>query len=62
VEVLKGSLQGQILIAQPSANSTFFAESVVLVCEHHKDGAWGLMLNKPSQQVGVSEIARDIKV
>jgi len=62
VEVLKGSLQGQILIAQPSANSTFFAESVVLVCEHHKDGAWGLMLNKPSQQVGVSEIARDIKL
>ena len=62
MEILEGSLQGQILIAQPSAKSTFFAESVVLVCEHHRDGAWGLMLNKPSQNVKVENIARDMNI
>ena len=62
MEILKGSLQGQILIAQPAANSTFFGQSVVLVSEHHKDGAWGLILNKPSKQVTVRDIAQDVGI
>ena len=62
VEILQGSLQGKILIAQPSAQSTFFAQSVVLVCEHHANGAWGLMLNKPSTSVMVKHIAKDLEL
>lgn len=62
VEVIKSSLQGQILIAQPSANSTFFAQSVVLVCEHHAQGAWGLVLNKPSSAIRVKHIAQDLNL
>jgi len=50
---LQSSLQGQLLIAQPIANSTFFAQSVVLLCEHHANGAWGLVVNKPSTEVNV---------
>lgn len=62
MEILNGSLQGQILIAQPSANSTFFAQGVVLVCEHHTQGAWGLMVNKPSATVKVRDIAQDMNL
>jgi putative transcriptional regulator len=54
---LQSSLQGQLLIAQPIANSTFFAQSVVLLCEHHANGAWGLVVNKPSIEVNVGNIA-----
>lgn len=60
VEIHQNSLQGKLLIAQPSANSTFFAQSVVLVCEHHAQGAWGLMLTKPSSTVMVKHIASDL--
>ena len=62
VEVNPTSLQGQLLIAQPSANSTFFANSVVLVCEHHAKGAWGLMLTKPHPGVDVDTLAHDIDI
>ena len=62
MKTLDSSLQGHLLIAQPSANSTFFAQSVVLVCEHHANGAWGLMLNKPSSEVMVKNIAEDLNL
>jgi len=59
---IQSSLQGQLLIAQPVAQSTFFAQSVVIVCEHHASGAWGLVLNKPSETTTVSDIARSLNI
>jgi len=59
---IKSSLQGQLLIAQPTANSTFFAQSVVLVCEHHANGAWGLVLNKPSTETNVGQLAQKLQI
>ena len=59
---IQSSLQGQLLIAQPTANSTFFAQSVVLVCEHHANGAWGLVLNKPSTDTTVGQLAQKIGI
>jgi len=55
-------LQGQLLIAQPSAQSTFFAQSVILVCENHASAAWGLVLNKPSETTTVSDIAKTLDI
>ena len=42
------SLSGQLLIASPSM-ADYFRRSVVLVVEHTPDGAFGLVLNKPSE-------------
>jgi len=56
------SLQGQLLIAQPTANSTFFGQGVVLVCEHHAKGAWGMMLTKPSNYLSVGKVAREMGI
>ena len=58
----QSGLQGQLLIAQPSANSTFFAQSVVLVCENHASGAWGIMLNRPSTTTTVGDIAKSLNI
>jgi len=38
---------GKILIAEPFMGDPNFARSVVLLCEHHKEGSFGLILNKP---------------
>lgn len=62
VNIIQGSLQGKILISQPLAQSTFFEQSVVLVCEHHKQGAWGLVINKPSKHITVDKIAASVGI
>ena len=59
---IQSSLQGQLLIAQPTAHSTFFGQSVVLMCEHHANGAWGLVLNKPSTEITVGKIASTLGI
>lgn len=42
------SLNGQLLIASPGM-ADYFRRSVVLVVEHNPDGAFGLVLNQPSE-------------
>ena len=41
-----GSLKNQILISMPHMNDPFFSKSVVYICEHEKNGAMGLIVNK----------------
>jgi putative transcriptional regulator len=39
--------QNYILVAMPELDETFFAKSVVLICEHNENGAIGLIINRP---------------
>ena len=41
-----GSLKNQILISMPHMNDHFFSRSVVYICEHEKNGAMGMIVNK----------------
>jgi len=43
------SARGQLLIAGPSLIDPNFWRSVVLVVEHSEEGAFGLVLNRPSE-------------
>ncbi len=56
------SLQGKLLIAQPATQSNFFNESVILMCEHHAKGAWGLVVNKPSDNITLATVAQGMEV
>ncbi len=67
------SLDGQLLIAMPGMGDPRFEKSVIFLCAHSEDGALGLIVNKPSEQVsfrhlldqlnlGVGEPQRDIRV
>jgi putative transcriptional regulator len=40
------SLKGNFLIASPGLNDPFFSQSVVLLCDHTDQGAFGLVVNK----------------
>ena len=42
-----GTLENHILISMPHLKDPYFNESIVLICEHSKDGALGLIINKP---------------
>jgi putative transcriptional regulator len=47
------SVQGQLLIAGPALVDPNFWRTVVLIVEHSEEGAFGLVLNRPSEtQVG----------
>jgi putative transcriptional regulator len=47
------SLKGQLLLDNGRLQGSFFHRTVLLICEHNKDGAFGLVLNRPTgQQVG----------
>jgi putative transcriptional regulator len=45
------SLKGKLLIAMPSIQGDDFSRSVVFLCEHNKDGAMGLVINKPAPRM-----------
>ena len=41
------SLAGQLLVAAPSMGDPRFAQSVILMVRHGKDGAFGIAINRP---------------
>src|SRR5205807_4175305 len=43
------SLKGKLLVANPALEDPNFDRTVVLVLEHHDEGAVGVILNRPSQ-------------
>ena len=42
------SLRGQLLIAPPHLTDPNFSKTVVFIVQHDKEGAFGLVLNRPS--------------
>ena len=49
-----GSLAGQLLIAAPTIGDPRFAHTVILMLRHNKEGAFGIVINRP---VGERSIA-----
>ena len=40
-------LKNYFLVAMPNLNDSIFKKSIVLLCEHNKEGSMGLIINKP---------------
>jgi putative transcriptional regulator len=52
------SLQGQLLLDGGKLHGSFFHRSVVLICQHDAEGAFGLILNRSSDnKVGQALVA-----
>ena len=49
-------LAGSVLVAMPGMGDPRFEHSVVLMCVHSDQGAMGLIVNKPSRDVRISDI------
>lgn len=46
--VLAEGLSGKVLIASPEMPENAFSETVILICNEDKDGAFGLVVNRPA--------------
>jgi putative transcriptional regulator len=52
------SLSGQLLVSMPTMQGDYFSRSVTLLIEHNRDGAFGLVINKPID-ADLSELLSD---
>jgi len=58
----QGQLTGMLLIAMPGMPDERFAKSVVYVCAHSEEGAMGLIVNRPAQNVTFEGIAEQLEL
>jgi putative transcriptional regulator len=66
MEVLKLTmpldLTGKLLIAMPGMGDPRFDHSVVYMCAHTDEGAMGLIINKPVNDVTVTDLMKQLEV
>lgn len=54
------SLRGQLLLDGGDLAGSFFARTVVLICQHDGEGAFGLVLNRPSGKCAGDVLLADL--
>lgn len=55
-------LGGQMLIAMPNMGDPRFDRSVIFLCAHDEDHAMGVIVNKPLDDVGLSELLEQLEI
>ena len=50
------SLKDHLLISVPHMNDEIFGHSVIYVCEHNLQGAMGLIINKPLENISFKDL------
>jgi putative transcriptional regulator len=58
----RGALDGKFLVAMPSMRDERFARSVIYVCAHSNEGAMGIVVNQPADNVRFSELLMQLGV
>lgn len=56
------NLTGRLLIAMPDMGDGRFDHAVIYVCSHSKDGAMGLIVNKPASEVRFSDLLDQLSI
>lgn len=55
-------LTGKLLIAMPGMGDPRFERSVVFMCAHSDEGGMGLIINKPTQDVTLSQLLEQLAI
>ena len=61
-EPLTMNLQHHFLIAMPALQDPIFRRSVVYICEHNENGAMGIIVNKPLENLQIEGILEKLKI
>lgn len=61
-EPLTMNLQHHFLIAMPALQDPIFRRSVIYICEYNEDGAMGIIINKPLENLQVEGILEKLKI
>ena len=56
------NLQHHFLIAMPGLQDPLFKRSVVYICEYNDDGAMGIIINKPLENLKVEGVLDKLKI
>ncbi len=56
------NLTGQLLIATPQMDDTRFQNRLILMCQHDSNGAMGLIVNKPMEELTLAGLAKNLKM
>ena len=56
------NLQHHFLIAMPALQDPFFRRAVVYICEYNEDGAMGIIINKPLENLKVEGVLDKLKI
>ena len=57
-----GSLAGHLLVATPVIEDGCFARSVIYICTHNAEGAMGIIINQPIENVGMGEVFEQLNI
>jgi len=58
----RGYLDGQMLIAMPAMADERFSRSVIYVCAHSTEGAMGIVINQPAQNIKFPDLLVQLEV
>jgi len=53
---------GKLLIAMPGMGDMRFDRAVIFLCAHSSDGAMGLIINKPSQDLSFRDLVEQLSI
>jgi len=53
---MSDTLAGKLLVAMPGIGDPRFSRSVIMMCSHDDQHAMGVVINKPKQEVTLSEV------
>lgn len=58
----RGFLDGQLLVAMPGMLDPRFARTVIYVCAHSPEGAMGLVINQPAQNIAFPHLLEQLEI
>ena len=53
-------MKNQLLISMPHMQDPYFGRAVVFICEHNKDGAMGIIINKPFEDLELQDLFENL--
>ncbi|MCX8642358.1 MULTISPECIES: YqgE/AlgH family protein [unclassified Gilliamella] len=56
------NLKNHFIVAMPTITEPTFSRSVVYICEHNRDGAMGIVINKPIQDLNVAAVLARLEI
>jgi len=56
------NLAGAVLIAMPGLGDERFDHSVIFICAHSEEGAMGLVINKPAEELAFSTLLEQLDI
>ena len=58
----QGYLEGQLLLAMPGMTDPRFENSVIYMCTHSDEGAMGLVINKPCDNINFPDLLKQLDI